>query len=355
MTRDFSQFLPLATPPKRERSLLERLGWTPFFSQQIDPEALINTPPVRVTAVHRSGLHVMGNGIDTMIPPGPNATVGDWLLYDAALPANSEVLERKSLIERRAAGHDRRKQKIAANLDTAFLVTSCNDDFNVARLERYIALSFEAGVQPVIILTKPDLCDDTAPYVEQAAAISDRVPVEVLDALAGDVTGRLAQWCRPGQTVGFLGSSGVGKSTLVNALFNAQVAETQGIREDDSRGRHTTTHRQLHLTPEGCAVLDTPGMREIQLTDTESGIAEVFDDLSELALRCRFRDCRHESEPGCAVQAALASGEIDKVRLERWKKLGTEDRSNTKALHERKSEGKALRKQIKAALKSKRE
>ena len=172
MTRDYSSFLPSSGAiPKREQTALERLGWQPFFAQQANAEELAETPPVRVVRVHRNGCYVLGDGIETLIPPGPDATVGDWLLYDPDLPANSRVLNRKSLFKRRAPGHDRRMQAIAANVDTAFIVTSCNQDFNVARLERYIALAFEAEVAPVIVLTKSDLCEDTAPYLENASAI----------------------------------------------------------------------------------------------------------------------------------------------------------------------------------------
>jgi ribosome biogenesis GTPase len=212
-------------------------------------------------------------------------------------------------------------QLIAANIDTAFIVTSCNLDFNVARLERYIALAFDAGVTPVILLTKPDLCDDPAPYVTDAEAISADVAVLTLNARSDEPASKLAPWCKPGQTMAFLGSSGVGKSTLTNSLSVSEVAATQAIREDDAKGRHTTSHRQLHILPNGCAVLDTPGVRELQLTDAESGVAEVFSDLDDLSTQCRFNDCRHASEPGCAILAALERGDIDEARLARWRKL----------------------------------
>ena len=355
MTRDHRPILPAAgaaTPDLRELTSLEKLGWQPFFARQIAPETLALTPPVRVIEVHRNGLHVLGDGIDKLVPPGPDATVGDWLLFDRDHPAESTVLERKSLFTRRAPGRERKLQQIAANVDTAFIVTSCNEDFNVARLERYIVLALEAETTPVIVLTKPDLCDDPEAYLAEASAISNRVPAVMLNALSSSAAmERLAPWCRPGQTVAFLGSSGVGKSTLVNTLFSADIAATADIRDDDSKGRHTTTRRQLHFTPAGCAVLDTPGMRELQLSDVEAGIAGMFDELTALASQCRFRDCRHETEPGCAVRAALEAGEIDRAKLKRWKKLSAEDRFNAATLTERKSEGKALRKQIRLAQK----
>lgn len=355
MTRDYSQFMPMGSASKAEtphRAPLDILGWQPFFSQQTDLEALSATPPVRVVEVHRNGLQVRGDGIEALVPPGPEATVGDWLLYNTELPSHSDVLERKSLFKRRAAGHDRSIQMIAANVDTAFVVTSCNNDFNVARLERFLALAFEAEVTPVILLTKADLCDDTAPFMDQAAAISDRVPVVLLNAKSEEPAEKLADWCKPGQTIAFLGTSGVGKSTLVNALFGREQAETGAIREDDSRGRHTTTSRQLHFTESGLAILDTPGMRELQLAEAGDGLADLFADVVELASQCKFRDCAHESEPGCAVQAAIADGRLDADRLERYRKLEAEERHNTASLAERRAYDKNFGKMIKTVTKA---
>ncbi|MEM5501624.1 ribosome small subunit-dependent GTPase A [Ahrensia kielensis] len=349
MTRDYSQFLPPSASGKttiRERSPLEKLGWKPFFSQQTSVDDLTHTPPVRVVEVHRSGLHVLGEGLDITIPPRSDATVGDWLLYDQLSPPDSKVLERKSVLERRAPGSDRKKQLIAANVDTVFIVSSCNKDFNIARLERYVALAFEADVTPVILLTKADLCDDPSPYVDKASAISNRVLVEVLNALSTDPITKLAPWCKPGQTIAFLGSSGVGKSTLVNTLFMDEVAETGAIRDDDSKGRHTTTRRQLHFTSTHCAVVDTPGMRELQLTDVEAGISHLFGDMVALAGQCRFNDCKHDTEPGCAIQAALTRGDIDPARLARWNKLAAEEDFNSSSLTERKSASKSFQKRI---------
>lgn len=354
MTRDFSQFMPNAAAPKeRQLTPLERLGWQNFLAVQVDADALAVTPPVRVVKAHRNGFSVIGDGIETKIPYGPDATVGDWLLYNAELPAHSEVLDRKSLFKRRAPGHDRAFQKIAANVDTAFIVTSCNQDFNVARLERYLALAFEAEVDPVILMTKADLCDDPEDYERQAARISDRVPVVVLNAKSDEPQSKLGDWIKPGQTVAFLGSSGVGKSTLVNAIFGVETAETGGIREDDGKGRHTTTSRELRFTPEGCAVLDTPGMRELQLADTGAGIADLFDDLTELATQCKFNDCSHEVEPGCAIRAAVDAGIVDADRLARWLKLAAEDKFNSASLAQRRADDKAFGKMVKSAMKHK--
>jgi ribosome biogenesis GTPase len=349
MTRDYSQFLPPSGSGnirKHESSSLKKLGWKPFFSQQTGIDDFAEMPPVRVVEVHRTGLHVLGDGLDTLIPPGPDATVGDWLLYDQQHPSTSKVLERRSLFERRAPGTERKRQLIAANVDTVFIVSSCNKEFNIARLERYVAMAFEAEIAPVILLTKADLCDDPDRYADEARTISNRVTVEVLNALSDEPIAKLAPWCTPGQTVAFLGSSGVGKSTLVNALFLDGVADTAAIREDDSKGRHTTTRRQLHFTSNGCAVLDTPGMRELQLTDVEAGIADLFADMVDLAGQCRFNDCQHATEPGCAIQDALARGDIDPARLIRWAKLAAEERFNSSSLAERKGSEKSLHKMI---------
>lgn len=348
MTRDYSQFLPSAAPDAAPRrlTLLETLGWQPYFAQQIELEDLVKTPPVRVTEVHRNGLRVVGDGVDTTLPPGPDATVGDWLLHDAARPGSSRVLQRKSLFKRRAAGTGRDIQLIAANVDTAMIVSSCNHDFNVARLERFVALAFDAGAAPVIVLTKADQCDGPERYLEAARTIADEVPALALDARGEAPKAALAAWCKPGRTVAFLGSSGVGKSTLINTLSGTDAIETATIREDDSKGRHTTTRRQLHVLPAGCAVIDTPGMRELRLTDVAAGIADVFSDLHALAAACRFGNCRHVTEPGCAVLAAVENGDVGADRLARWRKLAAEERHNAASLAERRAKDKAFGKTI---------
>ena len=356
MTRDYSKFLPpemMGGPLERPLSPLDRLGWQSHFAQQTDVDALIATPPARIVQLHRNALHVMGDGIDETLPFLPDATVGDWVLVNRDVPASSQILERKSVIKRRAPGHDRQAQLIAANIDTAFIVTSCNADFNVARLERYIALVFEADITPVIVLTKVDLCPDPQGYVDQAGAISDLVSVVTLDARGDEPKEKLADWCKPGQTVAFLGSSGVGKSTLTNALAGNLEIETQAIREGDAKGRHTTTRRQLHVVPGGCLVLDTPGMRELQMTDAASGIGDLFADLQALSTLCKFNDCQHETEPGCAVLKALDDGEIDAARLGRWRKLVAEDAFNSATLAERRSKDKAFGKVVRQVTKQK--
>jgi ribosome biogenesis GTPase / thiamine phosphate phosphatase len=333
---------------------LERLAWGPFFAQQTSAEETADTPPVRVVAVHRSGLQVVGAGIDELIPPRVDVTVGDWLLLDRAQPRASRVLSRASLVKRRAPGTNRQLQLIAANIDTVFVVTSCNQDFNVARLERYVALAFEAEITPVIVLTKADLASDLESWIDAARTVSDRVPVVALDARGDEPREVLSPWCRLGQTVAFLGSSGVGKSTLTNALAGSDAIATQTIREDDAKGRHTTTRRELHLIPGGCLVLDTPGMRELQLTDAASGIADTFEDIQTLSAQCRFGNCQHESEPGCAVRDAIENGRLDPARLLRWHKLLAEDSFNSASLAERRTKERAFGKMVRRVVKESR-
>lgn len=359
MARDYSRFLPPVTGGPRTTTVthvptrLERLGWQPFLAQQVSVDEMAATPPVRVVGVERSGLRVEGDGIAAALPPRADATIGDWLLHAADRPGASRLLDRKSLFKRRAPGTGREVQLIAANVDSVFVVTSCNQDFNLARLERYVALAFEAEVEPVIVLTKADLASDPAEYARQAATVSAAVPVVALNALGDAARTLMAPWCRTGRTVAFLGSSGVGKSTLVNALSGFERAATGGIRADDDKGRHTTTSRQLHLMAEGYAVLDNPGMRELQLTDAAEGIAELFGDLTALAADCRFSDCRHESEPGCAVRAALADGRIDEARLDRWRKLVREEAFNSASLAERRERARAFGRMVRGILKDK--
>lgn len=342
----------MSLPTQRDAAgQLRALGWSKYFADQATSAALSKTPPVRITQVHRNTLHIQGVDLDMIIPGLHGVTVGDWLLFDADAPRNSQLLSRKSLIKRRAPGHDRKEQLIAANLDTAFVVTSCNNDFSLARLERYVAMAHEAGVTPVIILSKIDLTTKASDFAAQAQSISPQLSVVCLDARSPEAIELLRPWCQAGQTVAFLGSSGVGKSTLTNSLAGNEAIATQDVRASDDKGRHTTTGRQLHILPSGCAVLDTPGMREIQLTDVSIGLEETFADLHALKQNCRFNDCAHKTEPGCAVQAAVASGEVDVSRLQRWLKLVAEDAENTKFLANRKLRDRAKNKPEKSVTK----
>jgi ribosome biogenesis GTPase len=316
---------------------LRDLGGTPVFQAGLDPAELAAGAPARVAAVHRNAVDLLGPEGPRRVASAPalptsEIAVGDWLLVEPGGRVLRRI-ERKSLIARRAAGTGVATQLIAANLDTLIIVSSCNAEFSVARLERYLAVARQAGVIAVVVLTKADTCPDPTVFVDRVRALSTVLPVEALNALDPAHVARLGAWCGSGETVALAGSSGVGKSTLTNALTGAELA-TRGIREDDARGRHTTTARSLHRTVAGGWLIDTPGMRALRLADVAEGIEAVFDDIAALARACRFGDCGHAGEPGCAVQAAVEAGALDPARLARWMKLAREDARNSASLAE---------------------
>lgn len=323
---------------------LTELGFRQCFAAQLplDEPSFV---PARVLRVERSGIELLGEGLSVHAPlgaswfraaPEERPTVGDWVLYDRDAERVVRLLERSTLFARRGA-HDGDLQLVAANVDVVFLVTSCNREFNPARLERYLALALEAGATPVVVLTKADLCDDAAPFFEAARALRRDLVVELANGLDPETLAGVQAWCAPGATVALLGSSGVGKSTLLNGLSGEARAATGAAREADARGRHTTTNRALHRLPGGAWMLDSPGMRELGLVDAGDGLRATFDEIDALAGTCRFADCAHETEPGCAVQAAIAAGELDPGRLERWRKLAREERNATESVAERRS------------------
>ena len=325
---------------------LADLGWSAHFLAQLELDELTTHPPARLTSVHRARVEALADsGPLTLFlrPDMPMAdlAVGDWVLVDQHSHRVHRRLDRTSLLQRRAAGTGAEVQLIAANLDTLFIVSSCNADLNIARLERFLILAAHAEVEPVIVLTKADTCPDPQVYIELAETLQRGLRVVAVDARSAAGVEPLTEWCRKGRTVALLGSSGVGKSTLANAL-GAPLQDTGGIREDDAKGRHTTTRRNLLPIPGGGWLIDTPGMRELQLADVGDGIGRHFSDLSELGAMCKFRNCTHEHEPGCAVQAAIAAGEMDADRLARWRKLEREDKFNTQTLFEARSAAKAF-------------
>lgn len=329
---------------------LSDLGWSSHFAAQ--HAAYSSCTPFRVTAVHRDRLiGVNADGETPLLTPGrPTGefAVGDWVLTD---PENrvQHVLERRSLLKRRAAGTGADAQLIAANVDVLFIVSSCNADFNLARMERYLALAHQAGCYPVVVLTKADTCADPSDFAKPAESLAPFLTVLTVNALDATEIDQVLSWCPAGQTAALVGSSGVGKTTLANAMTGSTEA-TAGIREDDARGRHTTTSRALHPMRNGGWLVDTPGMRALRLLDAQDGVDEVFSDILELAESCRFSDCQHHAEPGCAVQAAIADGTLDGERLERWRKLRREDQRNSETVAQSRARDKAFGKMVRSVM-----
>ncbi len=336
---------------------LADLGWTNRYVSQCDIDELETLTPARISGVQRAsvtGLTTDGP-IDLTLDPGTSTAelaVGDWVLADLDRHRVIRVLDRATILQRGKEHLTGDRQLIAANLDTLFITTSCNADFNPARLERYLALANDAGITPVILLTKADMSDDPDSYTQKAQALGRDLAVVAVDATDASVVDHLALWCGPGQTVALAGSSGVGKTTVANALTGGDAA-TQGIREDDARGRHTTTDRSLHPMPGSGWLIDTPGMRGLGVADVAAGIEATFSEITELAGLCKFRDCAHESEPGCAVQAAIAAGDVDPDRLKRYNKLKREDQHATETIAEARDRYRKLGKMYRSATQKK--
>jgi len=330
---------------------LSSLGWTSFFASQLD-EAEQALMPVHVAGVHRGRLDGLSDSGPFALPfgGGMNAAdfaIGDWILSDGARIVRR--LERKTLLRRSAAGSGQEQQLIAANVDILFIVTSCNADFNPARLERYLALAAEAGTEPVILLTKADTSGEAETYCVKARKLQRDLAVVALDARDPDAAAILAPWCRAGQTVALVGSSGVGKTTLTNTL-TGMAGATGPIRESDARGRHTTTQRSMHALASGGWLIDTPGMRSLGLAGVSDGIDAVFAEVTDLIGQCRFRDCTHQTEPGCAIRLAAAEGRLDEERLARWDKLKREDRFTSATAAEARERHRRFGRQVRKSL-----
>ena len=290
----------------------------------------------RITAVHRERFAIAGDFGEgyARLKAGEYyageeifPTAGDFVRIDYIENGDSRILAtlpRKTVFTRREPGPIPREQAVAANFDYVFILQSLNHDFNPKRLERYLALAWQSGATPVILLTKEDLVDDYWDYLTQVERVAAGVNTHVISARTGNGLPRLNAYLQPGKTVVFLGSSGVGKSSLVNALAGKEIMAVSEIREDDSKGRHTTTHRQLLMLSSGAMVIDTPGMRELGMWEVSAGLVDAFSDVESYLGKCRFSDCTHEKEPGCAIRAAIEAGKLDISRWESYQKLKEE-------------------------------
>jgi ribosome biogenesis GTPase / thiamine phosphate phosphatase len=343
---------------------LETLGWTDRLAAEFEPFAARGHLPARVASEHKHIYRVLTADAEHLARVAGGLrhratsaveypAVGDWvaLRVRAGEPRASiqAVLSRRSRFSRKVAGDVTQEQVVAANIDTVFLAMGLDENYNLRRIERYLVTGWESGAQPVVLLTKADLCADVEGRVREVEGVASGAPVLVTSARSGSGIKMLEPYLGPGQTVAVLGSSGVGKSTLINCLVGREVLRTAEVSPLGSRGRHTTTHRELVALPSGGLIIDTPGLREIQLWDVGDSLGTAFADVDALAAACRFRDCNHESEPGCAVRAAVAEGRLPPDRLESFVKLRQEaaylaEKQDQLALLEKKRKWKIIHK-----------
>lgn len=310
-------------------------GWNEYYEVEYREKANTDMYPGRIVADYGQKVRVVTDDgeicVNRPIKTYENdmqMAVGDWVALENAsetqLPCVGFVLTRRTKFSRVATGIELKEQIVAANVDTVFLIQSLNRDFNMRRLERYLICAWDSGAMPVVVLTKSDCCDDVAEKIAIAYETAPGIEVHAISCLTGEGIDDIKKYLQKGKTIAFLGSSGVGKSTLANTLAGEELFKTQTIRDNDSRGRHTTTHREIILLPEGGLILDTPGMRSLSPWEADVGMDVMFGDIEELVTQCRFYDCSHGNEPGCAVREALDTGSLEIKRWNSWLKLQKE-------------------------------
>jgi ribosome biogenesis GTPase len=353
---------------------LEQLGWDDTFARdfaQLFPSADLRPGRVAIEFNYLYRVYVEGGDIEAArsgrithqaSSRGQLPAVGDWVAVrqrEGERGAIVGVLPRRTRFSRRVAGGTTDEQVVAANVTTLFTVMALDADFSVRRLERYLLMARESGALPVVLLTKPDLADDLAARVTEVAVVAGEAAVHVVSPRTGDGLEHVRAMLAPGRTGALVGSSGVGKTTIMNWLTGGTPRRTRDVRASDSKGRHTTSHRELVLLPGGGLVIDTPGMRELQLWDAGDSVRQTFDDIETLAAGCHFSDCRHRDEPRCAVKAAVAEGRLDSARLESYRRLHDElsflaRQQDQRAQIEEKRRGKVMGKALKAHLRTRR-